>query len=68
MTCQSKNRGKSKEKPDEENFRNESDEKCVNNDSSNKTECENPRDTNELRKPKCYDGYTMVAEAFIAHF
>ncbi|GBO18247.1 hypothetical protein AVEN_103842-1 [Araneus ventricosus] len=67
MTYESEDQGKLEEKADEVSG-NESVEEYTSVDSNNESNFRKLRDRESLRKPKCYEDYIMVTEAFIADF
>ncbi|GBO30829.1 Retrovirus-related Pol polyprotein from transposon TNT 1-94 [Araneus ventricosus] len=67
MTSESEDQGKLEEKTDEGSG-NESVEEYTSVDSNSESNFRKLRDRESLRKPKCYEDYIMVAEAFIADF
>ncbi|GBM08701.1 hypothetical protein AVEN_52774-1 [Araneus ventricosus] len=67
MTSESEDQGKLEEKTYEVS-ENESEEEYSSVDSNNESNFKKLRDRKSLRKPKFYEDYIMVAEAFIADF
>ncbi|GBL82719.1 hypothetical protein AVEN_263775-1 [Araneus ventricosus] len=65
---ESEDQGKLEEKTDDEVSGNESVEEYTSVDSNNESNFRKLKDRESLRKPKCYEDYIMVAEAFIADF